>query len=105
MAKQETEMLKGILEGVVLHSLSNESTHGYDIVSWLRQKGFSEIAEGTVYALLVRLEQKGFLAVSKAPSEKGPSRKIYTVNELGKQYLQDFWVTWSELSRRIENIK
>jgi PadR family transcriptional regulator PadR len=105
MAKQETEMLKGILEGVVLHSLSNESTHGYDIVSWLRQKGFSEIAEGTVYALLVRLEQKGFLTVSKAPSEKGPSRKIYTVNELGKEYLQDFWATWAELSRRIENIK
>ena len=105
MAKQETEMLKGILEGVVLHALSNESTHGYDIVTWLRQKGFSDIAEGTVYALLVRIEQKGLVTVSKAPSEKGPSRKIYAVNQQGKQYLEDFWATWGALSSRIENLK
>jgi PadR family transcriptional regulator, regulatory protein PadR len=105
MAKQETEMLKGILEGVVLHALSNESTHGYEIVSWLREKGFGDIAEGTVYALLVRIEQKGLVDVAKAPSEKGPSRKIYSVNRQGKQYLEDFWSTWGALSLRIENLK
>lgn len=105
MAKQETEMLKGILEGVVLHALSNESTHGYEIVSWLREKGFGDIAEGTVYALLVRIEQKGLVDVAKAPSEKGPSRKIYSVNQQGNQYLEDFWSTWGALSLRIENLK
>ena len=105
MAKQETEMLKGILEGVVLHALSNESTHGYKIVSWLREKGFGDIAEGTVYALLVRIEQKGLVDVAKAPSEKGPSRKIYSVNQQGNQYLEDFWSTWGALSLRIENLK
>lgn len=105
MAKQETEMLKGILEGVVLHALSNESTHGYEIVSWLREKGFGDIAEGTVYALLVRIEQKGLVNVAKAPSEKGPSRKIYSVNRQGKQYVEDFWSTWGALSLRIENLR
>ena len=105
MAKQETEMLKGILEGDVLHALSNESTHGYEIVSWLREKGFGDIAEGTVYALLVRIEQKGLVDVAKAPSEKGPSRKIYSVNQQGNQYLEDFWSTWGALSLRIENLK
>ncbi len=105
MAKQETEMLKGILEGVVLHALSNESTHGYEIVSWLREKGFGDIAEGTVYALLVRIEQKGLVDVAKAPSEKGPSRKIYSVNQKGNQYLEDFWSTWGALRLRIENLK
>ncbi len=105
MAKQETEMLKGILEGVVLHALSNESTHGYEIVSWLREKGFGDIAEGTVYALLVRIEQKGLVDLAKAPSEKGPSRKIYSVNQQGNQYLKDFWSTWGALSLRIENLK
>jgi PadR family transcriptional regulator PadR len=105
MAKQESEMLKGVLEGVVLHSLANESNHGYEIVSWLRRKGFGDIAEGTVYALLVRLEQKGLLDVAKAPSEEGPSRKVYTVNQKGKDYLSDFWTTWTALSVRIENLK
>jgi PadR family transcriptional regulator PadR len=105
MAKLETEMLKGILEGVVLHALASESTHGYDVVSWLRKKGFEDIAEGTVYALLVRVEQKELVTVTKAPSAKGPSRKIYSVNHLGKKYLEDFWATWGALSSRIENLK
>jgi len=105
MAKQETEMLKGVLEGVVLHSLANQSTHGYETVAWLRKKGFGDIAEGTVYALLVRIEQKGLVNVEKVPSEKGPSRKIYSVNQQGRRYLTDFWATWSVLSDRIENLK
>ena len=104
VAKQETEMLKGILEGVVLTALSNQPTHGYEIVGWLRVRGFSDIAEGTVYALLVRLEQRGLVDVTRVPSEKGPVRKVYSVNHLGQTYLDDFWSTWGDLSKRIENI-
>ena len=105
MAKQETELLKGVLEGIVLHALSKESTHGYEIVGWLRDRGFEDIAEGTVYALLVRLEQKGFLDARREPSDKGPSRKVYGVNHQGKQYLDDFWVAWGALNNRITNLK
>lgn len=105
MARHETEMLKGTLEGVVLTALSQQSTHGYEIVSWLRDKGFEGIAEGTVYALLVRIEQRGFVDVAKVVSDKGPSRKVYSVNDLGKQYLREFWATWEALSHRLEAIK
>lgn len=105
MTKQDTEMLKGVLEGIVLHALSKESTHGYEIVGWLRDRGFEDIAEGTVYALLVRLEQKGLLDATREPSEKGPSRKIYVVNRQGKQYLKDFWAAWGTLNNQITNLK
>lgn len=104
MAGQETEMLKGVLEGVVLTALAQESTHGYEIIACLRRKGFEDIAEGTVYALLVRLEQKGLVDVVKMPSEKGPARKVYTVNRLGQKYLSDFWVTWETLTQRLKNL-
>jgi PadR family transcriptional regulator PadR len=105
LAKQETEILKGTLEGVVLTALSIRSTHGYEIVAWLRVRGFEDIAEGTVYALLVRIEQRGLVDVEKVPSEKGPSRKVYSVNSLGHKYLADFWATWTDLSNRIEQLK
>jgi PadR family transcriptional regulator PadR len=59
MGKQVTEMLKGTLEGIVLAILSGRSAYGYEITAWLRDQGFSDIAEGTVYALLVRIEQRG----------------------------------------------
>ena len=54
MGNQMTEMLKGTLEGIVLAILARRSAYGYEITAWLRDQGFSDIAEGTIYALLVR---------------------------------------------------
>ncbi len=104
MGKQMTEMLKGTLEGVVLAILSVRPAYGYEITAWLREQGFSDIAEGTVYALLVRIEQKCLVDVEKIPSEKGPPRKVYSLNAQGQQYLEEFWRTWSFLAERLEQL-
>ena len=58
MGKQMTEMLKGTLEGIVLAILSRQPAYGYEITARLREQGFSDVAKGTVYALLVRFEQR-----------------------------------------------
>jgi PadR family transcriptional regulator, regulatory protein PadR len=97
-----TEMLKGTLEGIVLAILSGRPAYGYDITARLREQGFSDIAEGTVYALLVRIEQRGLVDVEKIPSEKGPPRKVYSLNAQGREYLGEFWKTWSFLAERLE---
>ena len=99
-----TEMLKGTLEGIVLAILSMRAAYGYEITAWLREQGFSDIAEGTVYALLVRIEQRGFVDVTKVPSEKGPPRKVYSLNAQGREYLDEFWRTWSFLSDRLSQL-
>ncbi len=104
MGKQATEMLKGILEGIVLAILSVRPAYGYEITAWLRDQGFSDIAEGTVYALLVRVEQRGLVDVEKVPSEKGPPRKVYSLNVKGQDYLAEFWRTWSFLAERLEQL-
>lgn len=105
VSKQMTEMLKGTLEGIVLAILSVQPAYGYEITARLREQGFSDIAEGTVYALLVRNEQKGFVAVEKVPSEKGPPRKVYSLNAQGHEYLAEFWRTWSFLAERLEQLR
>lgn len=102
MGRQMTEMLKGVLEGVVLAILAANPAYGYEITSRLRDEGFSEIAEGTVYALLLRIEQRGLVDVEKAPSEKGPPRKVYSLNAQGRAHLDEFWSNWSFLSAHIE---
>ena len=104
MGKQITEMLKGTLEGVVLAILARRPAYGYEITSWLRDNGFADIAEGTVYALLIRIEQRGLVDVEKVPSEKGPPRKVYSLNAAGGEYLDEFWRTWSFLSERLEQL-
>ncbi|PNE38061.1 PadR family transcriptional regulator [Streptomyces noursei] len=105
MGKQLTEMLKGTLEGIVLATLSGQPAYGYEITAWLRDQGFSDIAEGTVYALLVRIERRGFVDVERVPSGKGPPRKVYSLNAQGRKYLDEFWGTWSFLTERLEQLR
>jgi len=105
VAKLVTEMLKGTLEGIVLAILSGRPAYGYEITAWLREQGFSGIAEGTVYALLIRIEQRGLVDVEKVPSEKGPPRKVYSLNAHGREYLDEFWRTWSFLAERLEQLR
>ncbi len=104
MGKQMTEMLKGTLEGIVLAILSTRSAYGYEITAWLRDQGFVDIAEGTVYAVLVRIEQKGLVDVQKVASEKGPPRKVYSLNARGRAELEEFWRTWSFLTERLDQL-
>lgn len=104
VGKQITEMLKGTLEGIVLAILAGQPAYGYEITARLREQGFADIAEGTIYALLVRIEQRGFVDVEKAPSEKGPPRKVYSLNAQGHDYLDEFWRTWSFLTDRLEQL-
>jgi PadR family transcriptional regulator PadR len=104
MGKQMTEMLKGTLEGIVLALLAEQPAYGYEITARLREHGFTDTAEGTVYALLVRIEQKKLVDVEKVPSEKGPPRKVYTLNAQGRQELEEFWTTWDFLRTHIERL-
>ena len=104
MGKQMTEMLKGTLEGIVLAHLAVQPAYGYEITAQLRKQGFTDIVEGTVYALLVRVEQRGLVDVTKVPSEKGSPRKVYALNASGRADLEEFWRAWSFLAERIEQL-
>ena len=105
MSNQMTEMLKGTLEGVVLAVLATHPAYGYEITARLREEGFSDIAEGTIYALLLRIEQRGFVDVAKVPSEKGPPRKVYSLNAAGAEYLDEFWKSWHFLTERLAQLR
>ena len=104
MGKQLTEMLKGTLQVIVLALLADRSAYGYEITARLRERGFVDLAEGTIYAVLVRIEQRGLVDVAKVPSEKGPPRKVYSLNTRGRDDLEEFWRTWSFLTERIEQL-
>lgn len=105
MGRQMTEMLKGTLEGIVLALLATGPAYGYEITARLREQGFADLAEGTVYALLVRLETKALVDVEKVPSEKGPPRKVFRLNDDGRASLDEFWSTWGFLAERLARLK
>lgn len=105
MDKQLTEMLKGTLEGCVLEIIGGEETYGYAITRRLNELGFGDVVEGTVYAILQRLEKNGLVHVTKRPSGLGPPRKFYVLNDAGREELATFWAKWEYITSRIDKLK
>ena len=100
-----TEMLKGVLEGCVLEIISRGEIYGYEITQQLRELGFTDIVEGTVYTITTRLEKNHLLIIEKKPSDIGPPRKFYTLNEAGRERLKTFWIKWEFVSGKINELK
>ena len=100
-----TEMLKGVLEGCVLEIISHEEIYGYEITRRLNALGFSDIVDGTVYTILVRLEKNKLVEITKKPSNMGPPRKFFQLNDKGRKELGQFWEKWEFVSSKINELK
>jgi PadR family transcriptional regulator PadR len=100
-----TEMLKGALEGCVLEIISRQETYGYEITRRLNALGFTDVVEGTVYTILIRLEKNRLVEITKKPSDMGPPRKFFAINDAGREELQRFWGKWEFVSSKINELK
>lgn len=100
-----TEMLKGVLEGCILEIISHKETYGYEITRKLNELGFSDVVDGTVYTILVRLEKNNLVETTKKKSDIGPPRKFFTLNEAGHAELKNFWEKWGFISSKINQLK
>ncbi|MCU6711369.1 PadR family transcriptional regulator [Paenibacillus sp. J5C_2022] len=100
-----TEMLKGVLEGCVLEIISRKETYGYEITRQLNALGFTDVVDGTVYTILIRLEKNKLVETTKKPSDMGPPRKFFTLNDAGREELQRFWEKWEFISTKMNELK
>lgn len=100
-----TEMLKGVLEGCVLEIISRNETYGYEITRQLNALGFTDVVEGTVYTILIRLEKSQLVDTTKKPSDMGPPRKFFALNDEGREELQKFWGKWEFVSSKMNELK
>lgn len=100
-----TEMLKGVLEGCVLEIISRNETYGYEITRQLNALGFADVVDGTVYTILVRLEKNKLVNIEKKPSDVGPPRKFFTLNDAGHRELRNFWDRWNFVVSKIDELK
>ena len=96
--------MRGTLEGCILKIISEKTTYGYEIMVSLKNKGFEDISEGTIYPLLMRLEKQGSVSSKLMSSPLGPKRKYYTITEAGKWYLADFVKSWEEVAGAVDGI-
>ncbi|MBO6516040.1 MAG: PadR family transcriptional regulator [Bacteroidia bacterium] len=99
----QSQMRKGILEYCILAIISKQEIYASDIISSLKDAKLL-IVEGTLYPLLTRLKNAGFLSYNWQESDQGPPRKYYSITEEGKKFLDELHSTWGELSFSVQQL-
>jgi DNA-binding PadR family transcriptional regulator len=86
----------------VLHALSIRPMHGYEISKWVSELtgGCCTPTEGGLYPMLKEFEQGGYVDCSEE-TVSGRSRKVYTLNEKGREAYNMGAEAWTSASMLI----
>jgi PadR family transcriptional regulator len=101
----QAETLRGHLDALVLATLQTGPLHGYAVIEELRQRseGAFDLAEGTIYPVLHRLEAEGLLA-SAWSTAAGRRRRVYRLTRRGRSSLAQRRADWQGFVRAIEAV-
>jgi len=99
----QSQMRKGLLEYCVLGMLHHHELYPGDMIAELKKAGLV-ILEGTLYPLLTRLKNGGYLQYRWQESQSGPPRKYYALTEEGKNLYNHLHKTWNEISESVNQI-
>lgn len=103
MDNSNAQMRKGILDYITLLVISRGPVYATDILNELSQYQLI-VVEGTIYPLLSRLKNSGFLEYAWKESSSGPPRKYYSLTPKGKEMLDKLSDTWKELNRSVNKL-
>ena len=101
MGGDKSEILQGTLDLMVLKTLDAMGPlHGYGIARRIEQisEEALQINQGTIYASLVRLMQKGWISGSWGTSENNRKAKFYTISKAGRKQLRAEAQNWERIS-------
>jgi PadR family transcriptional regulator PadR len=97
--KSDGQVLKGLLDTLVLHALCHSDNYGFGILQRLGEHldGETLLKERTLYPLLHRMEAKGFVESYYQPGDRGTPRKYYRITEAGRGQLGERVKEWSRV--------
>lgn len=97
-----TQLKKGALELCVLAQLRGRDRYGYELVSAISEE--IEVTLGTIYPLLKRINQIGYVETETRESADGPARKYYHLTETGRDALARNTEEWTDFSKKIDKM-
>jgi PadR family transcriptional regulator PadR len=97
--------VKGYLDPVILAVLARDALHGYAVIEELKARsgGELDLAEGTVYPALHRLERRGLLRSSWTTAE-GRRRRVYRLTGSGRRELASRTREWRTFARVVDGV-
>lgn len=99
-----SQLLKGVLDVAVLAVVADQDGYGYDVVRRLRAAGLEEVGDASVYGTLRRLYHNGALTSYVVPSDEGPHRKYYAINDAGRAMLDESTKSWRSFAEAIDHL-
>ena len=97
------ELLQGTLDLMVLQTLAGMGPlHGYGIARCIEQVSADQILlnQGTIYAALVRLQQRCWIAAEWGTSDNNRKAKFYAITRNGRKQLASDVAQWEKLAAR-----
>ena len=101
MAESKLDLLQGTLDLMVLQTLETMGPlHGYGIARRIEQLSGNEVLlnQGTIYASLVRLQQKGWINAEWGTSENNRKAKYYSITSAGRRQLREEKENWERIA-------
>ena len=98
----DTQLKKGAMDLCVLSLLGKKDYYGYKLVQKISK--IILISEGTLYPILKRLKNEGYLETYLRESKEGPSRKYYSLTRKGKMKNNEMKKEWKEFTIKINKI-
>ena len=100
------ELKRGTIELILLKLLDNQEMYGYQLASTIAEKGGGvlQIKEGTLYPVLYRLEDRGFIISYRNNPKRGVPRKYYRLTGRGAQYLKQLIEEWKNFSAVVDGM-
>jgi PadR family transcriptional regulator PadR len=102
-----SEILQGTLDLMVLKTLESMGPlHGYGIARRIEQisEEALQINQGTIYASLVRLMQRGWISGTWGTSDNNRKAKFYSITKAGRKQLQTEALNWARISNVIGRV-
>jgi len=107
MASSKLDLLQGTLDMMVLQTLATMGDlHGYGIARRIEQASGDEVLlnQGTIYAALVRLQQRGWISAAWGISDNNRKAKYYSITKDGRKQLEKDAAYWQRLSSVIGRV-
>ncbi|MEP6685123.1 MAG: PadR family transcriptional regulator [Parafilimonas sp.] len=99
----QSQMRKGVLEFCILSIIRQGEVYPSDIVDKMKGANLN-ILEGTLYPLLTRLKNAGYLTYRWVESNSGPPRKYFLMTDQGLQFYGELERTWKELADAVQKL-
>ncbi|GGI39323.1 PadR family transcriptional regulator [Mammaliicoccus stepanovicii] len=99
-----TQMRKGFLDACILSIIQSQPVYGYELSKKLNEYNFTEVSEGTIYPILLRLLNKEFIYSEFKVSEQGPKRKYYYITDKGREELKLVIQEWDKIKKPIQDL-